>query len=42
MINDVVVRIRARAGCNPINSLTLICHGIGIMVYGDRDVTETG
>lgn len=37
-ISDTVTRIRAAAGSNPILKLTLICHGIGVMTYGDIDV----
>jgi len=38
MMKDVVAQIRGRAGCNPINSLTLICHGRNAFVYGDTEL----
>lgn len=40
-INDVVAKIHGMAKEKPINRLTLICHGIGMMVYGDM-YTKTG
>jgi hypothetical protein len=34
-IKDIATKIRALAGPNPIGRLTFICHGLGMMAYGD-------